>query len=147
MRSLTESWYYKAAAVVIAYLFGGDRLVVAMYIPFFVLMVIDLFTGMWASRREGTKITSSGVVERTWQKIRTYGAIVVTARMLELIVASAVGIDAGHNLGVKMAVLYLATAEATSIDENLRRSHGVGLGVILRRLTKLTESDKPTTTP
>jgi hypothetical protein len=107
-----------------------------MYIPFGVLMGLDLVTGIWASRKEKQEITSGGILSRTLKKFGSYAIVIIAARMLEHILALAIGAPALGLISVKVALLYLTAAEATSIDENLRRAAGIGLGAILRRFLK-----------
>jgi phage-related holin len=135
-KSITDYWLIKTMVAALVYLFGGDPLVHAMYIPFSILMLLDLLTGIWASRKEGRKITSSGMIQKTLKKFASYAIIIVAARMLEHILALAIGAPALGFVSVKVALLYLTLAEATSIDENLRRAAGIGLGAILRRFLK-----------
>jgi phage-related holin len=144
-KSVADHWSIKVAVAVLVYLFGGDRLVHAMYVPFSILMLLDLLTGIWASRKEGHRITSSGIIQKTFKKFAAYATIIIAARMLEHILALAIGTPALGFVSVKIALLYLTVAEATSIDENLRRAVGIGLGTILRRFVKASgvEEDPP----
>ena len=146
-KSLIDSWYWKSLVAALAYLFGGDRLVHAMYIPFSVLIFLDLCTGLWAARKEGRHIASSGIVQKTLRKFGAYATIIIAARMLEHTLSLAIGTPALGFVSVKIALLYLTTAEATSIDENLRRAAGIGLGAVLRRFIKASGQDEDTTPP
>jgi hypothetical protein len=37
-----------------------------------------------------------------------------------------------------VAIIYLSTTEAVSIDENLRNISGIGMGALIRRFTQAT---------
>ena len=51
MKSLWNGWPMKTFVSALAFLFGGDRLVHALYVPCGVLLLLDLATGLWAARK------------------------------------------------------------------------------------------------
>ena len=137
MKSLWNGWPMKTFVSALAFLFGGDRLVHALYVPFGVLLLLDLATGLWAARKR-QEVSSKVGIRKTLEKFGVYAVIVVAARMLEHILALAVGAPALGYVSVKVAIIYLSTTEAVSIDENLRNISGIGMGALIRRFTQAT---------
>jgi hypothetical protein len=83
-------------------------------------------------------VSSKVGIRKTLEKFGVYAVIVVAARMLEHILALAVGAPALGYVSVKVAIIYLSTTEAVSIDENLRNISGIGMGALIRRFTQAT---------
>lgn len=143
-KGLAQAWYIKLIIAVLAFLFGGDRLVHVMYGALLVLMLLDLIAGIWRAAKTPNS-TTPGKGSLSWRvgitstlgKFAIYTIVLVAARMMEIIVSTALGADSLGQVSVKVAVIYLATQELVSIDEHLRAINGIGLGMLLERFRKL----------
>ncbi|SRR5712692_7135384 len=131
LQGLASRWYVKLVISVLTFLFTEDKNTHLMFEALAVLMVVDLLTGLWAAAKAKQLSSRVGVLS-TLTKFGIYAAIVVSARMLELIVTAA-GVPV-VGVTVKVAIVYLAAQEAISINENTKAVNGVGLAGILNAL-------------
>lgn len=98
------------------------------------LVMADLITGMWASLKEGRKITSTRL-RRTVVKTLAYQSAIVVAFLLETYLISDMPI-------VKVVSGLIGLTEGKSFFENLRRITGIDFwGQILSKLN-MPENDK-----
>jgi phage-related holin len=137
MRWLESEWW-KLSAAIATYLLGGEALVRALYVPLGVLLVLDLVTGLWAARRTGQAITSPTLLRKTTTKLGAFLIVLIASRMLDAIISAATGLPPSSAI-TKAAVIYLTTHEVVSVDENLARATGIGLGAVLRRFLAFVE--------
>lgn len=82
-----------------------------------VLVLADLITGIWASKKEGKKITSSGI-KKTVAKTLAYQSCIVIAFVIETWLISDMPI-------VKVVGGLIALTEGKSFFENINRITGV----------------------
>lgn len=148
LRDLVAFWPIKLVVALAVYLVGSNRVVHIMYGALAGLMLVDLATGIWRAAK--TKQLSSRIgVSSTMGKFGAYFTILLTARLLELLVVSGIGLspDGAGQISVRVAIVYLALQEAVSIDENLRTVNGIGLGIILTNLRRLLGQSEPPAPP
>lgn len=92
----------------------------------YVLVAIDLFTGVWRSWKDGEAIISSKMA-RTITKMISYGIALKVSSMLDAFVPEL--------STMKIASAYIALTEAKSIFENLQAATGANVwGLLLDKL-------------
>jgi phage-related holin len=114
---LTRWWLTKLTLAVLVTLFGAWR---EAYGALFILMGLDLVTGLWSAGRAHQLRASVGI-RKTAIKFAMYAVVMASARQLE-VGATGVPIIEGLSLGVPL--LYLCATEAVSVLENLYRATG-----------------------
>lgn len=105
----------------------------ATLITVMVLTVVDLISGIMASRKEGKKITSSGL-KRTIIKTTVYELVIMLGFLTEqYMTGDAVPV-------VKILAGFIGITELKSVMENLERISGMPMVRLL--IEKLNQTDK-----
>lgn len=105
----------------------------ATLITVMVLTVVDLISGIMASRKEGKKITSSGL-KRTIIKTTVYELVIMLGFLTEqYMTGDAVPV-------VKILAGFIGLTELKSVMENIERVSGMSIVKML--IEKLNQSDK-----
>lgn len=106
-----ESWPAKLAIGFLTFVFGGWQ---EAYGALILLVLLDIASGMYASRRQGRSITSRRMREGLVTKFVTYPASIAAMNLAE------VGMHTG-GLFLTLLLGFLCLTEAISVLENLSR--------------------------
>lgn len=107
----TSAWWVKALLGLLVFLFGAWQ---QAYGALVALIVLDFFTGVWASKRRGRPVTSKVMGLKTGQKVGLYGVVIAIANLADK------GVP-GPDFLLGVALAMLVVAEALSAVENLSR--------------------------
>ncbi|GEM48665.1 phage holin family protein [Deinococcus cellulosilyticus] len=122
--NVTEGWTWKTVlSGILLAVFGP---ITPIHVSFLILLILDLITGIAASRKEGTYSSHTGKV-KSITKLSGYAVALILAYQLEVSI-KATPFQAGADYTVGIFLLYLVFTEAKSIVENLRR---LGMQVVL----------------
>lgn len=99
------------------------------------LVIADFFSGIWASKKESKKITSSGF-RRTVVKILAYMATILIAHMMELYLIPDMPIE-------KAVAGLIGITEGKSFFENIHRITGIDFWAILISKLNMDDSKNP----
>lgn len=97
----------------------------ASMLAIIVLVAVDLLVGVWASAKEGKKITSFGLRRTVTQKIFPYQTAVLCAHLLEVQFLPMLPL-------MKALAGFIAVTESKSIFENLGRITGLDFWTVIR---------------
>ncbi len=123
-----DAWWLKSSGAILAGLWGyvakAEAEQTAIY-ALFILMGLDLVTGIAASTRRGKKLSSKRLSD-TGYKIVGYSSVIVATSAVERLVPGSVSL-------VPCSVAPLALTELVSLLENVRHL-GVKNGGMLKRI-------------
>ncbi len=104
----------------------------AAVIVAFALIIIDLFTGIWAAKKRGEPITSSGI-KRTVGKILLYESAICIGFLVETYLTGALFPAS------KIITALVGMAELKSVMENLQTISGSDITSVI--LSKISSTD------
>lgn len=127
---MADAWAVKMLIAALGWLLFGDEVAHVAYAALFVLLALDLATGILKSRKMGTFDSRAGRIATVFKFVNVL-IVFAAARMADVVVTAAV--TGTNGAFMKAMIVYVAAHELKSIDENLVAARGIGLTAILRR--------------